>query len=77
MIFPRRGRTRTSARRTRAEPGGTRPEPVTDTREVGSRFRAPSKLHAFNRYELKYLVPATQVAAVSYTHLTLPTNREV
>ncbi|MEU6131868.1 polyphosphate polymerase domain-containing protein [Saccharopolyspora sp. NPDC047091] len=64
MIFPRRGRARTSARRPRAEPGGTRPDPVSDTREVGSRFRAPSKLHAFNRYELKYLVPATQVAEV-------------
>lgn len=31
-----------------------------DAGDRGSRFRAPSELHAFNRYELKYLVPAEQ-----------------
>lgn len=43
--------------------------PVTgdgDTYEAdeGHRFRTPSGLHAFNRYELKYLVPASQVEDV-------------
>lgn len=32
--------------------------------EEGHRFRTPSRLHAFNRYELKYLVPAPQVEDV-------------
>ncbi|MDT0300867.1 polyphosphate polymerase domain-containing protein [Streptomonospora wellingtoniae] len=32
--------------------------------EAGHRFRAPSRLHAFNRYELKYLVPVEQVGDV-------------
>lgn len=31
---------------------------------IGSRLRAPSSLHAFNRYELKYLVPAEQLEAI-------------
>ena len=33
-----------------------------DANTTGSdRLRAPSKLHSFNRYELKYLVPTDQV----------------
>lgn len=32
--------------------------------DAGDRLRAPSRLHAFNRYELKYLVPARQVEEV-------------
>jgi hypothetical protein len=32
--------------------------------DPGSRLRAPGKLHAFNRYELKYLLPRTLVADV-------------
>ncbi|GAA4239911.1 hypothetical protein GCM10022254_62620 [Actinomadura meridiana] len=31
------------------------------TGEVGHRLRAPSRLHAFNRYEIKYLVDAAKV----------------
>ncbi|WP_440097597.1 polyphosphate polymerase domain-containing protein [Streptosporangium sp. H16] len=37
-----------------AEPAGDR----------GHRLRAPSKLHAFNRYEIKYLVEASEAAAL-------------
>ncbi|GAA3590196.1 polyphosphate polymerase domain-containing protein [Nonomuraea rosea] len=32
------------------------------TGEAGHRLRAPSKLHAFNRYEIKYLVDVTEAA---------------
>lgn len=32
--------------------------------DAGHRLRAPGKLHAFNRYELKYLVPVSQVTDV-------------
>ena len=31
---------------------------------IGHRLRAPGKLHAFNRYELKYLVPEDKVPAI-------------
>lgn len=31
---------------------------------VSHQLRAPGKLHAFNRYELKYLVPAEQIPAI-------------
>lgn len=40
------------------------PEPVGRHRSndhAGHALRAPSKLHAFNRYEIKYLMPSTQV----------------
>lgn len=50
---------RTTSNRSRAA-GTSRIGP----QDLGSRFRAPSKLHAFNRYELKYLIPVTQVADV-------------
>jgi len=29
---------------------------------AGHALRAPSRLHAFNRYEIKYLAPATVVS---------------
>ena len=32
---------------------------------TGHKLRAPGKLHAFNRYELKYLVPEDKVPAIS------------
>ncbi|MFD3685409.1 polyphosphate polymerase domain-containing protein [Nocardiopsis sp. NPDC058631] len=32
--------------------------------DAGHRLRVPGKLHAFNRYELKYLLPVSQVAEV-------------
>ncbi len=32
--------------------------------QVGHALRAPSRLHAFNRYEIKYLVPADDVPAL-------------
>ncbi|MEV0380552.1 polyphosphate polymerase domain-containing protein [Nonomuraea sp. NPDC050643] len=32
--------------------------------DQGHRLRAPSKLHAFNRYEIKYLVDASEAAAL-------------
>ncbi|MEV0590113.1 polyphosphate polymerase domain-containing protein [Nonomuraea cavernae] len=42
------------------EPTGQRvPSPATG--ELGHALRAPSKLHAFNRYEIKYLVDAALV----------------
>ena len=31
---------------------------------IGHKLRAPGKLHAFNRYELKYLVPEDKVPAI-------------
>lgn len=34
------------------------------SRSAGDRLRAPGKLHAFNRYELKYLVPVDEIDAV-------------
>lgn len=43
----------------KAAPAGTPTGPAT-----GDRLRAPSRLHAFNRYELKYLVPADQARDV-------------
>jgi hypothetical protein len=40
----------------RLDPGGTD--------EAGHALRAPSRLHAFNRYEIKYLVPSGDVPAL-------------
>ncbi|MDE3723257.1 polyphosphate polymerase domain-containing protein [Nocardiopsis sp. N85] len=42
-------------------PTNTTPSDVGDT---GDRLRAPNRLHAFNRYELKYLVPRSRLADV-------------
>ncbi|WP_291478689.1 polyphosphate polymerase domain-containing protein [Corynebacterium sp.] len=41
---------------------------------VSHQLRAPSKLHAFNRYELKYLVPEDRVPAIreELTHRMTP-----
>ena len=33
------------------------PRPAPAEEDTGHRLRAPSALHAFNRFELKYLVP--------------------
>lgn len=43
---------------------GTRTTDTAGDRDPGSRLRAPGKLHAFNRYGLKYLVPSEQVPDV-------------
>jgi len=40
----------------RLDPGGTD--------DAGHALRAPSRLHAFNRYEIKYLVPSVDVPAL-------------
>jgi hypothetical protein len=46
------------------EAGGTRsPEGGSDDR-TGHALRAPSRLHAFNRYEIKYLMPVTALPAL-------------
>ncbi|MFJ8582028.1 polyphosphate polymerase domain-containing protein [Micromonospora sp. NPDC093277] len=50
-------------------PDPEHPPPSTDlTRDHGDdgghALRAPSKLHAFNRYEIKYLMPSTAVSAL-------------
>ncbi|WP_422754647.1 polyphosphate polymerase domain-containing protein [Micromonospora sp. WMMD708] len=51
-----------------AEPsaGGHRESPTRHghTDHTGHALRAPSKLHAFNRYEIKYLVETTRVPAL-------------
>ncbi|MFR9730622.1 polyphosphate polymerase domain-containing protein [Saccharopolyspora sp. MS10] len=64
MLLSRRGNALFPRRRARTRPDEPPPEPVPEIREAGSRLRAPGKLHAFNRYELKYLVPAAQVAEI-------------
>jgi hypothetical protein len=58
-------------RRPPAEPSETAAPPPEPSRpavrgddHVGHALRAPSALHAFNRYEIKYLVPAVDVAAL-------------
>ena len=41
------------------------PMPATpDAGRAGHALRAPSKLHAFNRYEIKYLVETSRIAAL-------------
>ncbi|OKI20398.1 vacuolar transporter [Nocardiopsis sp. TSRI0078] len=49
---------------TTARTGRSAAESATGDTAAGDRLRAPSRLHAFNRYELKYLVPVSQVADV-------------
>ena len=46
---------------------------------VGVDTRGVSPTQQYNTVIIKTLIPATlhSVASVSYTHLTLPTNREV
>ncbi|MBW4703155.1 MULTISPECIES: polyphosphate polymerase domain-containing protein [unclassified Micromonospora] len=66
LRFPRR--TPGSDPSTIAEPSarGHRESspPAGDTDHAGHALRAPSKLHAFNRYEIKYLVETTKVPAL-------------
>ncbi|TDQ52894.1 polyphosphate polymerase domain-containing protein [Actinorugispora endophytica] len=53
---------RGSRRAGSAPPDRAGPEPGADRRgETGHALRAPSRLHAFNRYEIKYLVDAAAV----------------
>ncbi|GGM20946.1 VTC domain-containing protein [Micromonospora sonchi] len=41
-----------------------RPAPGRSDDQAGHALRAPSKLHAFNRYEIKYLMPSSAVPAL-------------
>ena len=45
-------------------PDGTGAPEADNDDHVGHALRAPSKLHAFNRYEIKYLMPVTAVQAL-------------
>lgn len=47
-----------------APPAGREPDPDRAHDRAGHALRAPSRLHAFNRYEIKYLVPTGDVAAL-------------
>ncbi|MFF5078228.1 polyphosphate polymerase domain-containing protein [Actinoplanes sp. NPDC000266] len=49
-------------RRTAEEPAPPTAEVPEPDADVGHALRAPSKLHAFNRFEIKYLLPSTEVA---------------
>ncbi|WME21608.1 polyphosphate polymerase domain-containing protein [Brachybacterium sp. GU-2] len=51
-------RPRRAARRTAV------PRQAPTAGDAGHRLRAPGALHAFNRFELKYLVPRTQLEAI-------------
>lgn len=51
-------RTRRTSRRTAVPP------PAPTVGDAGHRLRAPGALHAFNRFELKYLVPSDQLEAI-------------
>ena len=37
---------------------------MTHSNDLSHRLREPSSMHAFNRYELKYLVPTDQIEPV-------------
>jgi SPX domain protein involved in polyphosphate accumulation len=45
-----------------AEPASVATRPPEPRMEAGHALRAPSRLHAFNRYEMKYLVPRELLA---------------
>jgi hypothetical protein len=45
-------------------PSAVEPMPVVD--DIGHALRAPSAMHAFNRYEVKYLMPADAVPALRH-----------
>ena len=47
-----------------AAPAAVAPGTARSDDEAGHALRAPSKLHAFNRYEIKYLVPVAEVPAL-------------
>ena len=64
LRFNRRARPPDPAADHRGDPT---PDPGPSTAgpdHAGHALRAPSKLHAFNRYEIKYLVATTEVAAL-------------
>ncbi|WP_320066414.1 polyphosphate polymerase domain-containing protein [Micromonospora sp. RTGN7] len=60
LRFNRRARPPEPAGDPMPDPG----PPTTGRDHAGHALRAPSKLHAFNRYEIKYLVATTKVAAL-------------
>ena len=63
-------------RRPSAPPGElSDPPPAEADEEAGHALRAPSRLHAFNRYEIKYLVPAA-VVPVLRDHLGRQLDRD-
>jgi hypothetical protein len=45
-------------------PSAVEPLPVVD--DIGHALRAPSAMHAFNRYEVKYLIPADAVPTLRH-----------
>ena len=53
-----------SVRPRKASRGTSVPRPAPAEEDTGHRLRAPSALHAFNRFELKYLVPRSQLEAI-------------
>lgn len=59
----RLGRNHSTDEATTAGPGSAPPpEADHDSEHAGHALRAPSALHAFNRYEIKYLVPSDRLA---------------
>ncbi|QDY10542.1 polyphosphate polymerase domain-containing protein [Micromonospora sp. HM134] len=64
--FPRRTPRADPSTATEPSAGGHRESSTRhgDTDHTGHALRAPSKLHAFNRYEIKYLVETTRVPAL-------------
>lgn len=57
MLLRRRRKEKTSPPEQLLPPS----EPSDPLADPGHALRAPSRLHAFNRYEIKYLVPVTQL----------------
>ncbi|NUT37684.1 MAG: polyphosphate polymerase domain-containing protein [Hamadaea sp.] len=57
----RRSRTGPEERAAPVETQGDPPPQEADNDHAGHALRAPSPLHAFNRYEIKYLVPVTKL----------------
>ncbi|EEP71620.1 hypothetical protein MCAG_01947 [Micromonospora sp. ATCC 39149] len=58
------GREPAPAARPDGDPAPDAGPPTAGRDHAGHALRAPSKLHAFNRYEIKYLVETTKVAAL-------------
>lgn len=53
-----------SVRPRKTSRGTSVPRPAPAEEDTGHRLRAPGALHAFNRFELKYLVPRSQLEAI-------------
>ncbi|GAA0905732.1 polyphosphate polymerase domain-containing protein [Virgisporangium aurantiacum] len=60
----RLGRRRAQPAAPDSPPVGAPPLATDDNDHAGHALRAPSALHAFNRYEIKYLVPSDQLSDV-------------